>query len=52
MGGNVVCTEPFKLQQQVRRLTKRYESKTIAVGKIWVFLKRLKQKRRKTKKIS
>jgi translation elongation factor EF-1alpha len=34
MGGNVVCMEPFKLQQQLGRFTLRYESKTIAVGKV------------------
>jgi len=34
LSGNVCCMETFKLYQQLGRFTLRYESKTIAVGKV------------------
>ena len=34
MSGNVCCMEPFKVHNQLGRFTLRYESKTIAVGKV------------------
>jgi peptide chain release factor subunit 3 len=34
LGNNAICMEPFKLFPQLGRFTLRYESKTVAVGKV------------------